>query len=66
MPTAQESLGQLHTNYAAYMTPSGTPSSFQELVLWTLKNFETNDYRKDLCSRSKSCRRWLGRCARSR
>lgn len=45
MPTAQESLGQLHTNYAAYMTPSGTPSSFQELVLWKLKYFENNNYR---------------------
>ena len=47
MPTAQESLGQLHTDYATHTTPSGAPSNFEELVIWKLKKFENENYGAD-------------------
>jgi len=45
MPTATESLGRLHTNYADYPTPPhGTPQNFEDLVIWKLIQLENANY----------------------
>lgn len=44
MPSATDSLGQLHSNWADYPTPSGTPQNFQDLVIWKLMQLENAAY----------------------
>ncbi|MEQ9726991.1 calcium-binding protein [Pseudomonas sp. WHRI 8822A] len=44
MATAVEKLGDLHYNYSDYQTSSGAPATFEDLVVWNLKDLENASY----------------------